>query len=77
MCKTKMTESQQLTVSLVKKETMEFEATRVAVDKTERFEFVHKEANPRTSRANHLCQGFLANLGITASGPFSFPKLGK
>jgi hypothetical protein len=77
MRKTKMTESQQLTLSLVKKETMDFEATPVVVDKTERPEFVHKEANPRTSRANHLCQGFLANFRYHGFRPVLFFELGK
>jgi hypothetical protein len=38
----------------IQERAMDFEAAPIVVDKTELSEFVHKDADPRTSRANHL-----------------------
>ena len=40
-------------------------------------EFIHKQANPRASGADHICQGFLADFWNDRLGLAFFPNVGE
>src|SRR6185312_16541755 len=54
---------------------MNFQAFAVVIDEPQTPKLVHEKAHPRARRADHLCQGFLADLGDERLRPPFFAEI--